>query len=403
MGSQSTTVYRVWRLVLGQWRRDGGEETHRLVGLDVARCLALVGMMTAHILPKVIDEEVPWQQSVVSGRASGLFAVLAGTSLALMSGGSVPYSGRRRWRISRGLAVRALLITILGLGLVKLHDAGLGVILPYYGLLFLLGIPFLGMRARQLFLLAAGWAVILPVLSQLVRPLLPAPSSEKLSQMNPEQLLVYLGIVGDYPAIPWLAMLFAGMGVGRLALERPRTLRALGAAGASLAVVATTSSDLITSRPSVRETLLATWPYSAHPTWASIEVAMGGGLSGTTPTGSWWWLAVVAPHSGTPFDFLQTIGCALLVVATTLFLARYRPRVWQVVFGAGAMTLTMYSLHLVMLRPDTWPDIGTPRFWPEVAVVLILGAVFALLHLRGPIEGLVTTASRLAAGRGLRR
>ena len=46
-------------------------------------------------------------------------------------------------------------------------------ILTYYGLLFLLGLPFLGLRAPALFAWACAWAVAAPVASQLLRPHLP--------------------------------------------------------------------------------------------------------------------------------------------------------------------------------------------------------------------------------------
>ena len=62
-----------------------GTSRGRLIGLDVARCLALLGMVATHVL----DERTPGgdlttAQWLAGGRASALFAVLAGVSLALM-------------------------------------------------------------------------------------------------------------------------------------------------------------------------------------------------------------------------------------------------------------------------------------------------------------------------------
>lgn len=382
------------------WSRPDGEATTRLVGLDVARCIALLGMMVAHILPKTVAGRIPWQQVVAGGRASGLFAVLAGTSLALMGGGLRPVSGPSWWPVARGLAVRAVLITLLGLALDKLHDKGVGVILPYYGVLFLLGIPWLAFGARRLFVLAAVSAVALPVLSQVARPHLPITEGMGLSHLNPWQLVTNLTLTGDYPALPWLAFLFTGMALGRLDLRAPEVARRIVIVGAGIAVSASLLSDAVTRSPVVRAALLSTWrDGGSAPTWHQLELAMGAGLSGTTPTGSWWWLTVQAAHSATPFDLAQTTGCALVVIGACLLAARRAPRAWQVVFGAGAMSLTSYSLHLVMLDPKIWPDVGRPRFWPEALVVLAVGAAFALLRWRGPLEGLVTVAAR-AASRG---
>ena len=90
-------------------------DPRRIVGVDVARALALLGMMATHILPGRIGLDVPWPQQLAGGRASALFAVLAGVSMALVSGRQRPVRGRERYAVSARLAVRALLIGALGL------------------------------------------------------------------------------------------------------------------------------------------------------------------------------------------------------------------------------------------------------------------------------------------------
>lgn len=389
--------------VLRQWQRTGRDDQIRLVGLDIARCVAVLAMMAAHIVPKFVDGRVPWQQTIVAGRASGLFAVLAGTSLALMSGGHTAVVGRARLQTSRGLVVRAALITLIGLGLEKLHDNGLGVILPYYGVLFLLGIPFFGLSPRRLLITAASWAVAVPIICQEIRPLLPDTSGLKQSQMDPFTLATYLGFTGDYPAVPWVAFLLVGIAVGRMDLQRTDVAIRLTIGGALLATLASLASDLLTRQPDVQTALLSTWSAGgANPSWASLQATMSAGFSGSTPTGSWWWLTVQAAHSATPFDLLQTSGCALATIGVCLLITRQHTRVWQIAGGAGAMSLTSYSLHLIMVKPDVWPDLGAPAFWPEAAVVLVLGALFSAFRWRGPLEGLITLCARRAAGRPMR-
>ena len=116
-------------------------------------------MVAAHVLAaRTPDGELTLTSRLVDGRASALFAVLAGVSLALMSGRRTPLPGPAMRRVALGLAVRALLVALLGLGLGEL-DTGIAVILTYYGVLFLLGLPFLALRARPLLLLALAWAV----------------------------------------------------------------------------------------------------------------------------------------------------------------------------------------------------------------------------------------------------
>ena len=95
---------------------------------------------------------------VASGRASALFAVLAGVGLALATGGPHPYRGRRMLATRIGLVARASLLALLGLTLGAV-ETPVAIILVYYALLFVCAVPFLSLGARALAPLAVGCGV----------------------------------------------------------------------------------------------------------------------------------------------------------------------------------------------------------------------------------------------------
>lgn len=375
----------------------------RVVGLDIARAVALVGMMATHILPAFDVEGVTASHQVASGRASALFAVLAGVSIALMSGRSHPQQGRTLAATSAGLLARAVLIAVIGLALGEI-DSGIAVILTYYGMLFALTIPFLRLGAGPLALLAAVWTVAGPVVSHLVRPHLPPATYDNPtlgSLADPGQLLTELTFTGYYPAVPWLAYALAGMAIGRLALGSWRTTVAVGALGAVAAAVSRLVSAALLDRPGVTRELAAT--AEGPGLQGDLALMLDNGLYGTTPTGTWWWLAVDSPHTATPFDLAHTIGTSLLVIALGVAVGRLAPRALAVAFGAGAMTLTLYSAHVALRAPGLWDgeDLGT--YLGQVAVVLLVGAAYRLARRRGPLEALVgetqAVVRRAAGGR----
>ncbi|WP_348537009.1 heparan-alpha-glucosaminide N-acetyltransferase domain-containing protein [Nocardioides sp. 503] len=370
----------------------------RLVGLDVARCVALLGMVATHVADDHgPDGRLAIGQWLPGGRASALFAVLAGVSLALMTGGRRPVAGRERAARSAGLAVRALLVAALGL-LLGLADSGLAVILTYYGLLFLCGLAFVGLRAPAALALGAGWLVLAPVVSQVVRPEL-APrgfDSPTFAQLaDPGRLLGELALTGYYPVLPWLAYLLVGLGIGRLDLSRRAVQLGLAGAGAVLAALAVVGSRLLLARPGVAGGLLEELGRTggAEELRRATEPSMYGG---TPVGGSWDWLLVVAPHSSTPFDLAHTTGTALLVVGSCLLvvglLGDVAERVVAIVFGAGTMTLTLYSLHVLLRTEALWPP-DDDAFVPHALVLLAIGAGFVALGRRGPVERLVGAAS----------
>lgn len=362
-------------------------------------------MVTTHVVAERTGSgELSWGQWLAGGRASALFALLAGVGLALATGARTPVQGRERAARSAGVLVRAVLIALIGLALGG-PDSGLAVILTYYGVLFVLAVPFLGLSARPLFALGAGWVVLAPVVSQLVRPALAARGLESptFAQLaDPGQLLGELLLTGYYPALPWLAYLFVGLGVGRLDLTRRRVSVALVGVGAGLAVVSTVLSRALTERPSVARALL-NGPPVAERTGTELLDRISTGMFGVTPTGgAWEWLLVVAPHSATPFDLAQTIGSALLGLGLCLLVTQALSgpalRFVTVLFGAGGMTLSLYSLHVVLRTPGVWPSDGPQGYAAHVLVLLAIGAVFAAAGLRGPLEAVVRETSQAAAG-----
>lgn len=367
----------------------------RLTGLDVARCLALLGMVAAHVLDTRTPEgRLTWHAWLVEGRASGLFAVLAGVSMVLMS----------RRTSSAGLAARAVLVAAWGLVLGEL-DSGLAVILTYYGVLFLLGLPFLRLGARALFGWACVWVVAGPVASQLVRQHLPVrgAASPAFGQLaHPGHLLSELLFTGYYPCLTWLAYLLLGMAIGRCDL-RSRTVHvALVLGGLCVAFLAFVVSRSLTEQPWVLRRLVPdAGAYGDVSTADTFVNAISSGMHGTTPAGgSWAWLLVVAPHSGTPFDLLETGGSAALVIGLCLlFVAALRPvaeRTVAIVFGAGTMTLSLYSLHVLMRTPRVWPPEQPSSMGWHVLVLMGVGALFVAAGLKGPLEAVLARVSASA-------
>lgn len=376
-------------------RRRGGSASDpltssRVVGLDVARCLALLGMVATHVLDeRSPDGGLTVGQWLAGGRASALFAVLAGVTLALMTGGRTPVAGRERLARTVGVVVRAVLVAALGMLLAR-ADSGIAIILASYGVLFCVGALFAGLRTRALLVLAAGWAVAAPLASYAVRPSLPdrgfeSPHVDQFA--HPGQLLSELLLTGYYPVLPWLTYLLVGMALGRADLRSRRVAVWAGGAGVVLAVGATRVSHALTER----------WPAAD-----GLPDVVATGMHGNVPadeTGRW--LLVVAPHSSTPFDLVATAGSSLLVVGACLLvvgaLSGTALEAVRVLFGAGAMTLTLYSLHVLMRTDRVWPSDEPSSYVWHVLVLLALGAAFAAARWRGPLESLVTHTSRAAA------
>jgi uncharacterized membrane protein YeiB len=369
----------------------------RIVGVDVARGLALVGMMAVHVLPATTpDGDVSTAYLVASGRSAALFAVLAGVGLALAR------------PTPAGVLARAGVITVIGLTL-GVFATPVAVILVNYGLLFACTAPFLRLQARSLALLGGAWMLVTPVLGHLLRPHVaggPGPSPSWFDLADPAALASHLLLTGYYPVLQWTGYVLVGLAVGRCRLRRSDVAVRLVVGGAVLAAAAALASAALLGPAGGYRHLLDAVPPSS-PVWGQdLAVTLQTSMYGTTPTTSWWWLAVGAPHSGTPLDLLHTTGTALLVLGGALLLAARWPSLLAPLAAAGSMTLTLYTLHVLALGPLAGPTAEWSQGRVLLLHVVVAGAAAMLWRgrgWRGPLVAVATAAARAALGGAVSR
>ena len=381
----------------------------RLIGLDVARGIALLAMMVTHIFALGDEAGMPTWAAVFAGRASALFAVLAGCSLVLSTRSRLAVSGRLR-DAAPSVLIRAAAIVLIGLCLGSISGL-LAVILVNYGIMFALALFFLRLRAGALFAIAGVWMVLSPIVSMWVRStFLLEPSYLPMGFFDlatPGTMLTDLFLTGYYPVLQWLSYILLGMAVAKLDIGRH--LLALFTAGLGLFVVGRGVSWILLNVFGGDAALVA-----VSEMWGTdLTAALFTGSYGVTPATSWWWLAIAGPHSGTPFDLLSTGGTAVMTIAvcqaTAVLLGR---RSWLLapLSAPGSMPLSVYSAHVVLLEITRRQIVGNPM---EVSATpgeqtlefVIHALTFVLLPLlwklaissRGPLEGGIAGIIRAAS------
>ncbi len=323
----------------------------RIGGVDVARGIAVLGMMTAHV--GVAGPDL-WSTDgwlgVADGRSAALFAVLAGLSIALLSGRHRPVAGAALGRARVRIAVRGGLLVLLGMFLAAL-GAPIAVILQSYGLMFALVLPVLRLPRASLVLLSVAVALGGPGLCFALTDTLAAAG-------RPPTGLLELLIAGYYPVAVWVAYVLAGLAVGRSDLRSTRFRARLAALGAGLAVAGYGGGVLLTG--------LAAGQAESVLRLVSVE-----------------------PHADSTFEVAGNTGVALLVVAGCLLVADRWPRPVYPLAATGALALTAYSTHIVVIAIMGDDVVREPRVGVHLgflATTLVLTSLWRALVGRGPLE-----------------
>ncbi len=354
----------------------------RIIGYDIARALAVFGMILVNykIVMGATDKGPNWLVNLVGlleGRVAATFVVLAGAGVSLLSRKSRLLNDKDLLaRDRRTLLKRALFLFAIGMLYTSVWPAD---ILHFYGL----------------YLFFAAFLMAAPVFRLWVYSgLIVATSVILLSVLNYDadwnwKYLEYInfwslaGMVrnlffnGFHPVFPWLAFLLIGMILGRRDLGDPAVCRHLYLWGASVAIAAEAFSRL-----------------------AFRGVPMSGSVNGEIITTFF----STAPMPPTPLYFCSAAGTACALIAASIALGeRCAGSTWiRALAATGRFSLTLYVAHVIVglgiLEAIGRLEGQSLAFAAVAAATFYLcGAVFAHLWLthfkRGPLEAVMRILS----------
>jgi hypothetical protein len=337
----------------------------RVQGIDLARAIAILGMVMVHIGPIRLDgfglAGAAYRLPV--GRASILFVVVAGIGISLLAGDR----SRERLRgTSARLLWRALVLLPLGLALQAL-DTPVAVIIQYYAVYFAIAVVGVRLRSRTLAWAAGASALLGPVLLLGVRRLDPGWFDAGTPAWNDfDRIARDLVVSGYYPAVVWMAPLLVGMWLGRQNVRSTRTAIALLLGGAAMAAVV----------------------------WL-VGNALGGIAGDVENRASWLQLLTREAHEEMPLWILSSTSIAIGIVGASLLLARAATRLTWPLVAAGQLALTIYAGHLLLLhyRPEWLIRSEFATAWASVGRFALLAVLAALvwrsLAARGPLEAVL--------------
>lgn len=380
----------------------------RLLGIDVLRALAILGMVWTHFSlagwvtttsPAQSPPVLEWVNQLFHVRSRDIFFVLAGVTVALVTGGAARHRGRELGRSAVRVVLRALVLFVFALVLGQFGWWGVQ-ILHYYALWIVLLLPLTMVRARTLFVIAGALALVAPVCQLLQNNLgLFEPDLQVMLRLrehagfallvHPEDWLptlqhVIVGVTAtSQDTIAVLPFLVLGLALGRLDLRdrlvRSRMVRA----------------GLGTTLGAIVVAVVAMYPFGTAKTVATA------GQSGHDDAQAPWQELLTLGSPGpahTVFSIVECVGMMGLIAAllggllTAMDRQFWRRALWPVA-AFGSMALTWYFVHFLVLGSDVFTtaqgrsDNRTVlAFAVFVAAACACSVLWRLWARRGPLE-----------------
>jgi len=190
----------------------------RIIGIDVARALAIIGMIIVNFKIAIGSVGQEWLQSIIGlleGKAAATFVVLAGIGIAFMSNSSIQNNDTPKLKkVQFSLFKRAIFLFVIGLLFMPIWPAD---ILHFYGIYMLLTLVLLGSKKRTILIAALILILAYPFIMLIWDydlgwnfDTLEYPSFWSLTGFF--RNLFYNGF---HPVIPWTAFMLIGFWFGK--------------------------------------------------------------------------------------------------------------------------------------------------------------------------------------------
>ncbi|OAX48439.1 hypothetical protein gpAD87_09725 [Paenibacillus sp. AD87] len=352
----------------------------RLIALDAARGLAVIGMFLQHF---ALNE----RNAFVSGNTTLLFVLCGGISFSIMAQ-RVQERGTDATAFRSKMLARAVFIDLIGYMLILLNTP-YGIILPAYAALFVLALTLVYRSTRVLVYTTLALMFLAPPLMLM-----------GMSVISDAFLLQDIA-GGPMSALALTPVFVAGMAIARFNLTNKRTAMSIAICGFIMLVIGKVLGAYLLPdlRLSFESWLLSVQGSNASPPdpyaiWP---------LNADPPL--WLMLLQTAPHTASTFQTLIGLGIASLVVGL-LFLVPKKMTVLLTPFAAvGRVALTMYALQFVVVWVLTLLEIdyglGEIPFGDLLVIVITVGIGWIIARLpNGPLESLMRRFDQIFSSSG---
>jgi uncharacterized protein len=190
----------------------------RIIGIDVARALAIIGMIIVNFKVVFGENGQPWIKSfagVFDGKAAATFVVLAGIGIALMTNSAIKNDDQNKLKIARiRIMKRAIFLFFIGISYITIWPAD---ILHFYGIY--MAIIMVLLTCKEKTILISGICIILvyPILITVFN----YETGWNFATLDYQDFWTFKGFMrnlffnGFHPVMPWTAFMLFGYWFGK--------------------------------------------------------------------------------------------------------------------------------------------------------------------------------------------
>lgn len=346
--------------------------SERLIGLDIARYLAFVGMVLVNfdiVMSHGVQSNEGFFNEFIGqlqGRASATFVVLAGIGLGLSS-------FKKESQTVNTIVKRSIFLLILGLLNMTTFE---GDILHYYAFYFLFGVFLLPFGNRALILVIS----ILNLVFFSMMLFIDYESGWNFEELTYSGFWTIDGFTrnlffnGFHPVFPWLGFFLLGILLSRALLKKKQVQIKIISWGLLAIIFSEIMSFII----------------SGYVIPADSELQF---------------LFMTDSMPPMPLYFLAASGSALLIIGLCLFVSeKFREsEIYSLIAPAGTQTLTLYVLHIIVGLGfiDAIGFTGTQtssQAFVAAIIFCILGTIFAFTWSKWFRRGIFESLMRKLTG-----
>ncbi|BCN29221.1 DUF418 domain-containing protein [Anaeromicropila herbilytica] len=348
------------------------QSSKRLIALDAARGLAVIGMFIQHFA-------LNQRNSFVSGNTMILFILCSGISYSIMSKRMRENEVEPTVFRARILA-RTVFIDLVGYILILLNGP-FGVVLPAYAMLFIFALLLIRCSTRALIRISCILFIVSPPIMIL-----------GLSLFHDVALLSDIA-GGPLSGLAWAPVFVAGMAIGRLDLHNTRIALRLITIGITILIPFKLIATFVL--PGVLKSFV-TW-YTHFPGITNAKVDPYAIWPMNTQPPQWQMLFVDMPQGGSTFELLIGTGGSLIILGLLCLISKKNTAILKPFSAVGRVALTLYVVQFVIAWgfnivgiDVTSIDIGAILFGDILVAiaVLIAGGLLTRLPI-GPLESLI--------------